>query len=468
MNYFPFTPIAEDPITSQWLFPTHGIEEWVSFNFAVTAMIVHKGELYCMSGASLYKVSSDGTKTLLGLTSTVNYTPQLASNGEVICVQIPEGDGYFYDATNGFRQITDSVYTDYQAEDTGVLGVTSLDGYFLFCTSRTVFHTDSVVELTLGTDFPALAFASGEDRPDDNMRPIRYKGELVLFGTQSYEVWRNVGTEPFVFQRIDGATQDKGLKTYGGITLIDNTFYFVGQGPNEESAVWRHTGGAPQKVSTSAIDNILNQSTGGLAYLDNAWSYSLDGHTFCGFSPNIAGGSPSLVYDITQSSLSSLPKWHRRKSPGSEFYNVSCCISAYDSILVGHATGIGIFKSDVYTDLGTELSRYFSGQFLRNGGDVFNLSKVQLWGDYGLGLTEWDAGDGNIDPQVSFEYTFNFGRTWKSKGLRSMGKSGEYGKESVWRRLGRVPNTVAFKFTTETKARTAFYSLGVKARGGDE
>lgn len=468
MNLYPFTPISQDPVTSQWLLPAHGIEPWAELSLPATAMIVHKGKVYCMSGSSLYVLDSAGNSTLLGTTSTVNYTAQLASNGEVLCVQIPEGDGYFYDETNGFRQIDDPVYVEYQSEGSGVLGVTSLDGYFIFCTNSTLFHTDSVVESTLGTYFPALAFASGEDRPDDNMRPFRYKGELILFGTQSYETWRNVGTDPFIFARVEGATQDKGLKTYGGVVNADNSFYFVGQGPDETPGVWRHTGGSPQKVSTGAIDDILSQSTGGLAYLDNAWSYSMDGHVFVGFSPNIEGGSPSIVYDVTQSALVGLPKWHRRKSPGQEFYNVGCCISAYDSILAGHSSGIGKFKRGVFTENGSAYSYKFSGQYLRNGGDSFSISKLQLWGDYGRGLSNWDESSADSDPQILLRYSDDFGRSWLSKGERSMGRSGEYGKEVSWRRFGRVPNARAFEFSTTTKAPIGFYALGYKAKGGDE
>jgi hypothetical protein len=268
VNLYPFNPMAS--ATSQGgLYQTNGLKEFKRLNFSVVAEIIHKGILYVISGNTLYKVLSDGSDTALGTIGSVPFTPQMASNGEVLCIQVPTADGFFYDETDGFRQINDPVYLAYQTEGTGVLGVDSLNGYFAMCTSKTLFHSDSVLDASLGTEFPALAFAVGEARPDDNMRPMRFKGDLILFGTESYEVWRDVATEPFAFTRINGATQDKGLETFGGVTQADNTFFFVGSGPNEEIAIWRASDGSPQKISTEAIDMVMNQSEGALASLDN-------------------------------------------------------------------------------------------------------------------------------------------------------------------------------------------------------
>lgn len=458
INLYPFNPLTE--ASSQGgLLQTHGIVEDIMTNFAVVAQITHKGVLHFIAGNTLYSLTEAGVLTTLGTIGIVSFTPQMASNGEVLCVQVPTANGYFFDDVSGFRQITNSVYQDYQAEVDGVLGVDSIDGYFIFCTRLNFFHTDLVTTATLGTDFPALAFADGEDRPDYNVRPMRFKGEAVLFGTESYEVWRNVQTEPFAFARIDGATQDKGLATFGGVTQADNTFFFVGNGPNEETAIWRASGFAPQKISTESIDDIMNESNGALAYLDNAWSYSFEGHVFVGFSANIADGNKTMVYDLTASVIQKRPIWHRRVSNGVTYYKVNTVINAYGRLSVGSEQGLGHYDKSTNTEFGEIVERKFSVPYVQNSGDPFFMSEVELRAQAGVGLFEWDAASENKNPSVLCRYSDDFTNTWVDKGEMSLGLAGEYTKRLQWRRFAAVKNMRVLEFSISTSAKVAFVDL---------
>lgn len=458
INLYPFNPMT-DASSQGGLLQTHGIVGFSDTNFAVVAEIMHKGVLFFVAGNTLYSSTDAGVQTLIGTIGTVFFTPQMATNGEVLCVQVPTGGGYFYDAVSGFREITNSVYQGYQAENNGVLGVDSIDGYFIFCTEKNFFHTDLVTSVTLGTDFPALAFADGEDRPDDNVRVMRFKGEAILFGTQSYEIWRNVETEPFAFARIDGATQDKGLATYGGVTQADNTFFFVGNGPNEETAIWKASGFAPQKISTESIDDIMNESNGALAYLDNAWSYSFEGHVFVGFSANIASGNKTVVYDVTASVLQQRPIWHRRASNGLTYYGVNVVINAYGKLMAGGLTGLGFFDKNTNTELGQVVERKISIPYIENSGDPFFMSEVELRAQTGVGLEGWQESAANKNPSVLCRYSDNFTKTWVNKGEKSLGISGDNTEKLIWRRFARVDNMRVLEFSISTAAKVAFVDL---------
>jgi hypothetical protein len=465
VNLYPFSPIAEAS-SQRGLLQTHGITEFSLFNFAVVAEIMHQGVLYCIAGNTLYSVTDAGVPASLGSIGTVSFTPQMASNGEVLCIQVPTTDGFFYDTTNGFRQITDPVYVAYQAENSGVLGVTSIDGYFVMCTEKTLFHSSSVLDVDLGTTFPALAFATGESRPDDNVRPMRFKGDLILFGTESYEIWRNIGTEPFAFARIDNATQDKGLKTYGGVTQADNSFFFIGSGPNEETAVWRASGGVPQKISTESIDRYINSSQGALAYSDNAWSYSFEGHIFVGFPINASPYNRTFVYDVTESAIQQFPRWHRRSSNEQDSYTVQCVINAYGKIMAGCNEGLGYFDESANTEFGGMVERKFSLNYVQDKGNPVFISELELRAQAGVGSTEWDAADANKDPSVLLRYSDDFTASYVNKGTKSLGKNGNVTKRLRWRRFGRIDNMRVFEFSITTAQKVAFVDLIAVGEGG--
>lgn len=454
----------------------------------------------------LYRIASNYVATDLGDASPgdvgdeTDDRPVFADNGEVMCIQWPNGKGYFLDPDDdSLTEIVDAVYAEYQDEPGGVRSATSGDGYFFLNTYTTIFRSSSVVEPDKGTSFPALAFASGEYKPDRTVCVRFAKGELWVIGERTIEPWGNIGAGEFPYARIDGGVIEKGTPFQYSFLEVDNTFYFVGGGENEEPAVWRVGGGGASRVSTGAIDNLINAAP--LAGFVNftpfaAWTYAKDGHVFYGF--NVSSQNVGLAYDVTASAMQGRPVWHRRChsvstdqiDPTPDYFDMETprgnyntdrpwtCYSmaqCYSKTWIGGYGGGKLYylDSDSTTLVSSNGSanvvpRRFSGQYLVNQGGPLFISEVRLRCAAGIGIDgNWQSSPYDTNPQVRLRYSKDSGQTWIDAGWRPMGKSGIYDEPMPrWTRLGRCPESIVFEFACDTRAQVAFYEILVGIEEG--
>lgn len=136
-----------------------------------------------------------------------------------------------------------------------VNSVCSIDGYLVFTTgSGKAYATD-----LNSTSVNALSFGTAESKPDGLTRGVAYGGQLFLFGGFTTEVWSNVGTVPFPFQRatviprgIAGPYCVAGYEDGFGRALV-----WIG----DDSAVYRLNGYQPEKVSPPDLDGLIEAVT---------------------------------------------------------------------------------------------------------------------------------------------------------------------------------------------------------------
>ena len=175
-----------------------------------------------------------------------------------------------------------------------------LDGLYICTTDEKKFIISAIND---GTSWNALDFGTAESSPDDTVVPIVYKNQLFIAGTGTFEVFNNVGGADFPFQRT-GLFFDEGVDAPFSIVHANDTFMFIGGGINESPAIWQLQGNNFVKVSTTAIDSILQRFT--LTAIQSAfsWSYAKKGSYFVGF----ALPTTCLVLDTVTG------RWHERKS----------------------------------------------------------------------------------------------------------------------------------------------------------
>jgi hypothetical protein len=475
INLQPYTPIGSGKSTARSLVPTPGFSDFTtSLNPLVGT--VFKNELYVVQASGLtyklYKVDSTGAETLIGDlgSSSRNITvPQFASNGEVLSILFPETDNYFYDPSTGLSQNTDAVYQGYEAEDTGVISVTSGDGYFIYCTTKKVFTSSLVTAADKGTSFDALDFATAEFSADDNVRVAWLKGELHVFGEETTEVWANVGGSGFPFQRIDGATIEKGLTYQMSLVEVDNSFMWVGRGEGESPAVWRATGGGgAQKVSNDYVDKLLIDYGSDDTYSGTGFSYSFNGNTVYGFgiANSSTEGDFTVLYDLIESARSGQLAWRRNfsRDTGSPSFKpfpfvkweLTNCLYVYDKVIFN---GKYELTNDTFDADGDKVYRRFSSAYLQAQGEEVYVTRVEIRMKNATG--DPDAAD-EVDriPTVKMEISDDQGRTWVDYGSRNIGQSGKTRTQAVWSRgCGRSPNYRLFRFTTENRVETIFLDL---------
>ena len=227
---------------------------------------------YFVNGTNLYKLTeSSGTysATNLGTIAGTNRV-SMADNGTQLLVLVPSGNGYIYNhSTDAFAQITDSDFT----ANGNPQQVVFIDGYFCLTTDTKKFIVSSLND---GLNYNALDFGTAESDPDDIVSPVVFKNQLYIAGSQTIEAFQNIGGADFPFQRT-GLFLSKGIAAPFSVKQIGDTFIFVGSGENESPAIWSLAGNQLTKVSTTAIDNLLDELTQTQVQAIYSWSYAKKG-----------------------------------------------------------------------------------------------------------------------------------------------------------------------------------------------
>jgi hypothetical protein len=346
----------------------------------------------------------------------------------------------------------------------GAVGVGFLDGYFVFNepNSQRFWVTESYNGLAIDS----LAFASAEGSPDNLVTLIVDHREIWLFGVNTVEVWYNAGTPDFPLARIQGAFNEIGCLAAYSVAKLDNGLFWLGRDARGNGIVYRSKGYSGERVSTHAVEWQIQQYT----TLEDAvaYTYQQDGHSF--YVLNFPTANTTWVYDVATG------LWHERagwENNAFTRHRGNCQMNYNHEIVIGdYATGL-IFAYDptVYTEAGTIQKWLRSWRALPTGEN--NLKRttqhsLQLDCEAGVGLvsndyallgttyiitesrdslvTDPDGGDyliaslnlpaPGVAPQVMLRFSDDGGHTWSNEHWKSMGRIGQTGYRTIWRRLG--------------------------------
>jgi hypothetical protein len=152
---------------------------------------------------------------------------------------------------------------------------------------------------------------------------------------------------------------------------------FLGAGKNESPCIWALDGNSVTKVSTLAIDSLLQRLSVDELAAVFAWNYSLGGHFFVGFTlPDT-----TIVFDVTTK------RWHERQSNGGAYRADSFALIGTDLYVSDTQDGrIGTVSTEVYTEYGDPIIRTFTTQPYSNNMLPFFVPKLELTTESGVGL----------------------------------------------------------------------------------
>lgn len=442
LNMYVNIPEVDVPISDAQLYPTPGLVQ------AATSgenEINRGGHLfndapYFVNDGFLYRLESDETITSLGVIAGTGRV-SMADNGTQLCIVVPgTGTGYIYTVAGGLVTITD---LDFTANGNAEI-VVFVDGYFLFTTASKKFFISALND---GLTYDALDFGTAEADPDIIRSAHVHKNQVYIFGSQTIEVFQNVGGADFPFQRISGFVIPKGIASPFSVVEFDGTFCFIGQGVNESPKIYIFTGQGVTPISTTSIDFLLQQETAASIADAFVWNYTFRGATFAGWSAK--GGT--FVYDSKASSLSGKKIWHQRESFGVQEktrWRVNSLVTAYGKIYVGDSESgiIGIIDNDTATDYTQPIVRDFAIPTLENNSQPIFFNSIEAVLDSGQGPSD------NTDPQMRMTYS-NDGRLFVSERTRSAGKVGEYNRKARWNQLGTTRRFRIFRFKMDAAVR---------------
>jgi hypothetical protein len=218
-------------------------------------------------------------------------------------------------------------------------------------------------------------------------------------------------------------------------------------------------GGAPQKISTPAIEFAIGKWSDPTDA--EGFCYSDEGHSFYVISSN--SGNQTFAFDI------STGKWHQRAYLDS-FGNLArirprCFLRFAGKNLVGDWENGNIYEYDLdtYTDNGNPIPAIRSCLTIQQGLEQQRTATLQLDMDTGVGISG-SSGSGSgalfqgllgllmsgvggassegVDPKAMLRWSRDGGKTWSNALWRSFGKIGEYLKRVRWNRVGGGRRTV--------------------------
>jgi len=347
---------------------------------------------------------------------------------------------------------------------------------------------------------PALSFSSKDGAPDNLVTLIVDHREVYLLGETSSEVWVDVGTFPFAFQRIPGTSTQHGIAAKDSVSRLGNSFAYVSRNQRGQSEIMQMNGYTPQRISTHAVENTLVNKYVGDAI---AWTYQLEGHECYVVSfPTI---DLTWVYDITTG------MWHKWLATDPltgqyTMYTGSCSAVFQGLVVVGDYEDGHIYKldPDTYTDDGVEVRRlrrcphlvtdlqrqYFdelqiqfqpgvgtlgtasaisngiqSPLIINNGTTYVVANGVTVYIELSL-IPQVTSSTPLTDPQAMLRWSNDGGSTWSNEHWTTIGKIGAYKNRAIWRRLGWARDRI-FEVVVTDPVKAVIISANLKASEGE-
>jgi len=461
VNFYPNIP-QTGTVTQQSLFGTPGLVEianagadetnrglhvFISIPFAVNGENLYRIDrtFNAFGDASFTAVQVNGLTPLPG-TARVQMADNGVSGGQM-CIILPEStdqfNGYIFTTGGGLVQISDVAF------DGPVSSVVYVDGFFLF--TKTDGNKFFISDLRDGFSYLATDFADAEVDPDPIQAASVLRNEVLIWGSQTMEPFQNIGGGGFPFLRIEGAVQDKGLDAVNGLVAIDGNLAFIGGAVQEQPALWLTSGGKPEKISTTAIDNQIRTYSDSVVEMAFAVTYSQSGALFAAFT---FPGQETFVYE----KVSGL--WHTRESLENDVpvtWRVSNIVEAYGELIVGDLFNnkFGIIDKEVFTEYTEHIHRRFVLPPIDNGGDPFFNNSIEAVGESGVGNT---VGEGQ-DPTVLLSFSDDGGRTFGDRLPRQFGLKGDFRFRTIWNQLGRVGRERMYRFDVSDPVKWVFFKI---------
>jgi len=422
---------------------------------AVTGLTRTFSGQYTSNPANNVSTTSDGAGT--GLTLTLTFGTGTGSTGNYVI--------------NNSQTVTSRTmyglnFTEIPSTDGAFAGgsvVDIVDNYFIYNRPDTQQYaaSDVLSPITYG-----LSFASKFTGPDDLVSLIVDHGQIYLLGEKTSEVWADVGTFPFPFQRIPGASSQHGIAAQFSMARFANSFVYVSRNDRGQAVIVQMNGYFPQRISTHAVENTLVNQTISDAV---AYTYQLEGHECYVVS------FPSLELTWVYDGATQL--WHKwlwtDTQNNYKRHRSNCGALFQNQFLVGDYENGQIYRLDPnnYTDNGTHIRRmrrcpHLVADFQRQ---YFDELQIQFQPGIGLqGIETFPLGDNDIgiNPQAMLRWSNDGGSTWSNEHWAGIGKVGKYQNRIIWRRLGQARDRI-YEVVVTDPVKAVIVSANLKASVGE-
>lgn len=427
-------------ISDGYLRHTDGIVEVCEADGTDRGGINWNGVMYRVLGNDLAKIAQDGTITIIG---DVGSGGQCTLDYSFDYLAVSSGGRFYLYNGSTLQQVTDA--------DLGtVIDFIWIDGYFMTTDGEYLV----VTELNDPFSVNPLKYGSSEINPDPILAVQKVRNEVAAVNRYTIEFFQNVGGDNFPFQRIEGATINKGsIGTYTNI-VINDLVCFMGSALNEAISFYIGLNGQITKIATSEIEQILaTYSETELA--DAIMEYKIyNGHIH--IMTHL--GNETLVYDVSGSEFMGQPVWWTTDSgiTNKAKYRAVNHIWCYNRWNVADptTTKLGYLTDTISSHWGDMIAWEFSTQMLYNEGAGAIINSLELIAT--TGRIEFGK-----NPLISTSYSLD-GITWSQEKYIRAGKAGEFQKRLAWFLQGSMKKFRIQKFKGDSDAMISIARLEAK------
>ena len=376
----------------------------------------------------------------------------------------------------------------------GATVVDVVDNYFVYNDPNTQQWAASNI---LSPITYSLSFASKFTGPDNLVSLICDHGQVYLLGENTSEVWADVGTFPFPFQRIPGSSSQQGIVSPFSIARLGNSFAYLSKNNRGQAEIVQMNGYFPTRISTHAVENTLvNQYVGDAV----AYTYQLEGHEVYVISfPTL---DLTWAYDVTTG------MWHKwlwvDNNNVYHRHRTQCSALFQGIVLAGDWQNGQIYQLDLnnYTDNGGTIRRlrrapHLVSDLQRQYFDEFQIQFQPGVGTIGVSntvnqltsnplviypsqilniapqeilnigtLNQINDFTPTTNPQAMLRWSNDGGSTWSKEYWSSIGQLGKYKNRIIWRRLGWSRDKV-FEVVVTDPIKAVIVSANLKATVGE-
>lgn len=297
--------------------------------------------------------------------------------------------------------------------------VFSLDGYLVFPIGDGSAYATGLNTTAVN----ALSFGQAETKPDALVRGVSFSGRAHFFGTQTLEIWTDVGATPFPFQRA--ATVPFGLIGPDAVAGQEDGFgaglLFVAN----DCSVRLLNGYTADKVSPPDLDRKIARDPSRSLILASV--YMVDGHPMW----SVTGADYTWTFDLNTQ------KWHERESYGLTRWRGLQTLNAFGKWLIGDRSSGSIFEIDPtnHTENGSPLRFRAESAEIQKFPARTRVARAEFNMDMGVGIATGDDPN-QTDPSVEVSWSDDGGVNWSQPLFRKMGRQARADKMLTVLRTG--------------------------------
>ena len=204
---------------------------------------------YRVSGTSLIKIENDQSATVLGTISGTDQASMTYSLNNLAIVA--DKKLYYYNPTDGFRQITDSAVGS-------PIDIVWADFRFVLTDGEYLFQSSLLDE----SEYEPLDFSGSDFQPDKILGVgLNDDNELISFGALTTEYFQNIGRDNFSYTRIQLKAVKSGIAGTHCKAEFKNKWFSLTRRASTQFQFSIIQSGSSESITSREIEKVLTNYT---------------------------------------------------------------------------------------------------------------------------------------------------------------------------------------------------------------